>query len=173
MKGIRKCNLYFLDGSTVACGAIVVDKKIDFDTTRLRHTRLGLVGEKALSGLIKSGLLKSVKTGKLEFCAHCVLGKQTIFKFDVGIHRTEKALDYIHIDVGRSSKVGSLGGKHWFVSFVDDFSRRVWVYPMWHKMKFWIYFWKKITETQTSRKIKRIRRRDCKTFHYEKDTSTK
>ena len=29
-----------------------------------------------------------------------------------------------------------MGGKHYFVSFIDDFSRRVWVYTMKYKIKY-------------------------------------
>ena len=42
-------------------------------------------------------------------------------------------LDYVHMDVWGPSKMKSLGGNHYFVTFVDDFSRRTWVYLMKHK----------------------------------------
>ena len=31
---------------------------------------------------------------------------------------------------GGSTKTASIGGSYYFVTFVDDFSRRVWVYTM-------------------------------------------
>ena len=51
---------------------------------------------------------------------------------------------------------GFLGGKHYFVTFVDDFSRRVWVYTMKSKDEVFETFlvWKKMVENQTGRKIK-------------------
>ncbi|GMP93218.1 hypothetical protein CsSME_00043150 [Camellia sinensis var. sinensis] len=130
MKGTRKGNLYFLDGSTVTGRVAISTSSEDdvSDTSRLWHMRLGHVGEKALQGLVKQGLLKGAKTGKLEFYEHCVLGKQTRIKFGTAIHRTKGILDYVHTDVWGPSKNASLGGKHYFVSFIDDFSRRVWVY---------------------------------------------
>ena len=54
-------------------------------------------------------------------------------KFDTAIHNTRGILDYVHSDVWRPTKTASLGGMHYFVTFVDDFSRRVWVYVMKNK----------------------------------------
>ena len=76
------------------------------------------------------GLLKGAKTCKLDFCEQCVIGKQTRVKFGTSIHNTEGILDYILTDVWGPTKTASLGGKHYLVTFVDDFSRRVWVYTM-------------------------------------------
>ncbi|XP_028126308.1 uncharacterized protein LOC114323049 [Camellia sinensis] len=101
MKGTRQRNLYFLDGSTVTGRVAISTSSEDdvSDTSRLWHMHLGHVGEKALQGLVKQGLLKGAKTGKLEFCEHCVLGKQTRIKFGTAIHRTKGILDYVHTDV--------------------------------------------------------------------------
>ena len=57
------------------------------------------------------------------------------------------------------TKVFFLGGKHYYVTFVDDYSRQVWVYTMRHKDEVLDVFlkWKKLIETQTGRKIKRLR----------------
>ena len=97
---------------------------------RLEHT-----GETALQTLAKQGLLKGPKTRKMEFCEHCVLGKKTRVKFGTAIHRTKGLLDYVHTDVWEPTKTASLGGKRWFVSFVDDYSRRVGCTPWLVSMK--------------------------------------
>ena len=92
--------------------------------------RLGHAGEKSLRLLINQGLFKGIKPCKLDFCEYCTKGKQTRLKFGTAIHNTEGILDYVHTDVWGPSKTSSLGGKHYYVSFVDDYSRRVWVYTM-------------------------------------------
>ncbi|KAM2004372.1 hypothetical protein ACFX15_027830 [Malus domestica] len=161
MKGTRRNNLYFLQGSTVIGGAAVTEAADadSTDTTRLWHMRLGHAGEKALQGLVKQGLLKGANACKLEFCEHCVLGKQTRVKFGTAIHHTKGILDYVHTDVWGPSKNASWGGSHYFVSFVDDFSRRIWVYTMKRKDEVLKIFlkWKKMIETQSGRKIKTLR----------------
>ncbi|KAI4351351.1 hypothetical protein L6164_005724 [Bauhinia variegata] len=98
--------------------------------TKLWHMRLGHAGEKSLQTLAKQGLLKGAKTCKMDFCEQCVLGKQTRVKFATAIHNTKGIMDYTHLNVRGPTKTASLGSKHYFVTFVDDFSRRVWVYTM-------------------------------------------
>ena len=68
-------------------------------------------------------------------------------------------MDYVHSDVWGASKTPSLGGKHYFVTFVDDFSRRLWVYTMKTKDEVLEIFlkWKAMIETQSGRKIKCLR----------------
>jgi len=87
--------------------------------------RLGHAREKSLQILAKQGLLKDTKACKLEFCEHCVLGKQRIVKFGTAIHNTKGIVDYVHSDVWGPIKTPSIEGRHYFVTFVDDFSRRV------------------------------------------------
>ena len=112
MKATRRNNLYYLKGSTVVGEvATVVEKLGEFasDTTRLWQMHLGHAGEKALQGLVKQGLLKGAKTCKIDFCEHCVFGKQTRVKFGTALHQTKGTLDYVHTDVRGPSKVASLG----------------------------------------------------------------
>jgi hypothetical protein len=78
LKGSRKGSLY---GSTVTGRASVSVSSDENDASRLWHMRLEHAGEKALQGLVKQGLLKGDKTGKVGFSEHCVLGKQTRVKF--------------------------------------------------------------------------------------------
>ncbi|KAI5322996.1 hypothetical protein L3X38_032068 [Prunus dulcis] len=92
--------------------AMVVDDD-QIDSSSLWHMRLGHVGNKALQGLIKQGVLKGAKSGKVEFCEHCILGKQTKVKFDTTIHQTEGILYYVHSDVWGPAKNEFLGEKRW------------------------------------------------------------
>ena len=77
--------------------------------------------------------LKDSKSLKLDFCEHCELGKQTRVKFVSEVRTTEGLLNYIHADVWGPTKTASLSGNRWFVTFIDDLSRRSWVYTMHHK----------------------------------------
>jgi len=67
--------------------------------------------------------MKGAKTCKLELCEHCVLSKKIKVKFDIAIHCIKEILDYVHINIWGPSKNASLGGKHYFVSFVDGYSK--------------------------------------------------
>ena len=46
-------------------------------------------------------------------------------KFGTNIHQTRGILDYVHTDVWGPTKNVSLGGNRWFVTFIDDYSKRV------------------------------------------------
>ena len=58
--------------------------KKDIEATKLWHMRLGHVGELFLQILSKQGLLKGMKTCRLDFCEHCVMGKQGRVRFGIG-----------------------------------------------------------------------------------------
>ena len=71
---------------------------------------LGHLGEHGMMELHNKKLLKGIKICKLEFCKY-----------------------YVHIDIWGIVHIVSLGGSVYFVSFIDNYSRKVWVYFMWHK----------------------------------------
>ena len=70
------------------------------------------------------------------------------------MHKTEDILDYVHTDIWGPVKVVSKGG-----TFIDDYSRKVWVYFLKNKSKAYVKFkkWKAEMENQTGRKIKCLR----------------
>ncbi|GJX90903.1 retrovirus-related pol polyprotein from transposon TNT 1-94 [Tanacetum coccineum] len=126
MKGIRKINnTYHYKGRTVVgTVAAVTDGDRNSEAVKLWHMRLGHAGEKSLNLLIKQGLLKGLSSCKLDLCEHCINGKTTRVKFGAAIHKTQGILDYVYSDVWGPLKTRSLGGRHYYVTFVDDFSRR-------------------------------------------------
>ena len=159
MKAPRRGLLYLLEGKTMEKHVAIVAEGDQADSSSLWHMRLGHVGNKAMQGLIKQGVLKGAKSGKIDFCEHCVLGKQTKVKFGTAIHQAEGILDYVHTDVWGPAKNESLGRKRWFVSFIDDYSRRSWVYMMKHKHEVLNIFleWKNMVEKKTGKKLKVLR----------------
>ncbi|GJZ40597.1 retrovirus-related pol polyprotein from transposon TNT 1-94 [Tanacetum coccineum] len=56
-------------------------------------------------------------------------------------------------------KVESLGGKRYFLSIVDDYSKRVWIYIFRFKHEAFRKFkeWKQLVENQTGRTVKKLR----------------
>jgi len=108
--------------------------------------------------LSKRGLLGN-KVGKLDFCEHCVYGKQTRVKFSAAIHKTKGIVDYIHSDLWGPVPVPSKGGARYLFTFIDDFSRKVWVYFLKNKNDVFSNFkkWNALIENQTNKKIKRLR----------------
>ena len=88
------------------------------------------MSERGLNILADRKLLPNLKSGKLDFCKHCLFGKQSKQKFKTDKHTSKGILDYIHSDVWGPTPTTSYGGSSYFVSFIDDFSRKVWVYML-------------------------------------------
>ena len=159
MKACKSGSLYILQGSTIT-GAAAVSTSSDVDITKLWHMRLGHMGEKGLTLLSKRGLLCGQSTGKMDFCEHCIFGKQKRVSFSSpAVHKTKGTLDYIHSDLWGPSRVPSKGGARYMLTFIDDYSRKVWVYFLKHKNDVFLTFkqWKVLIEKQTGRHVKRLR----------------
>ena len=109
--------------------------------------------------LHKRNLLKGVKTCKLDFYKYCVYGKQHRVSFKTGSHTSKGVLDCIHSDVWGPVSVSSHSSAQYFVSFIDDYSRKVWIYFMKHKSDVFGIFkkWKAQVKNQTGRKIKYLK----------------
>ncbi|KAH9726310.1 hypothetical protein KPL70_008223 [Citrus sinensis] len=129
LKGIRKNGLYVLEGTTMT-GMVLVSSSSSVDKTRLWHLRLRHMSLRGLKELSKQGLLGSDTIGEMVFCEDCVLGKSTRTSFKSSVHTTRSILDYIHSDLWGPAQVVSLGGARYFLSIIDDFSRRVWIYML-------------------------------------------
>ena len=86
-------------------------------------------------------------------------GKQRRVSFKVASHTSKGVVDYVHSNVWGLVVVPSNGGAHYFVNFIEDFSRKVWVYFMKHKSKVFTIFkqWKAQVENQTRRRVKYMR----------------
>jgi len=62
-------------------------------------------------------------------CEGCVIRKQPrkVFK-TFAPKRAKKVLEVVHLDVCGLLDKPSLGGSGYFLTFVDEFSRKIWVY---------------------------------------------
>ena len=76
MKGLKQTDLYFLQCSTVTSDAAMSSSNSDLETNKLWHMQLGNMNERGIDELTKQGLLYGQKTGKLDFCEHCIFKKQ-------------------------------------------------------------------------------------------------
>ncbi|WJX64387.1 hypothetical protein P8452_49170 [Trifolium repens] len=157
-KGSKMNGLYILEGSTVISNACVTSVE-NADITKLWHLRLGHVSERGLVELAKQGLLGKEKLNKLDFCDNCTLGKQHKVKFGVGVHKSSRPFEYVHSDLWGPASVSTHGGGSYFLSIIDDYSRRVWVHIIKNKSDTFEKFkeWHTLIENQTGTKLKVLR----------------
>ena len=77
----------------------------------------------------------------------------------VGSHVTKGVFDYIHSDLWGPSPTISVEGEKYYVLFVDDFSRKVWVYVLKRKYDVFNTFkqFRVMVEKRTGKTIKCLR----------------
>ncbi|RDX95839.1 hypothetical protein CR513_21583, partial [Mucuna pruriens] len=76
-------------------------------------------------------MLPGLKNAKLEKCFHCMAGKQTRVYFKKHPpSRKSKLLELVHSDVCGLLKVKSFSGALYFVTFINDCSKKLWVYTL-------------------------------------------
>ena len=97
--------------------------------TVMWHNRLGYMSYKRMLILHSKNLLPDLKQIDLDFCEHFVYGKQKRVKF-LKVEKEEKSekLELVHTDAWGSAQVYSLGGSHYYVTFIDGATRETWVY---------------------------------------------
>jgi hypothetical protein len=97
-------------------------------------------------------LFPDIKQIDLDFCEHCVYGKQkrVIFLRVGKVNKNEK-LELVHTYVWGSAHVSSLGVSHYYVTFIDDATRKTWVYCIKKKSDVFDNFkkWKALVENET------------------------
>ncbi|KAL6323541.1 hypothetical protein AAG906_039119 [Vitis piasezkii] len=125
-------------------------------------TLLGHMSEKGMKMLLSKGKLPELKSIDFDMCESCILGKQKKVSF-LKTGKTPKAekLELVHTDLWGDyySKIASLGGSRYYITFIDDSSRKVWVYFLKNKYDVFETFkkWKAMVETETSLKVKCLR----------------
>ncbi|GJR86957.1 retrovirus-related pol polyprotein from transposon TNT 1-94 [Tanacetum coccineum] len=137
LSGTIKGNcVYSLDGWAESGEASVGIQEKE-SLAQVWHKRICYISEASLHELERRDVLGNKGLGKLEFCKNCVLGKST----------------------RGPSLVESMSGCRYFLSIVDDYSRRVWVHFLRHKNEAFSKFkeWKQLVENQTGRKLKKLR----------------
>ena len=89
--------------------------------------RLGHLSEKGLGILAKKQSLL-VKGKSLETCTHCFIGKHARVAFHSSSpHRRPGVLDLVYTNVC-TMDTKSLDAVLYFVTFIDDYSRKVWAF---------------------------------------------
>ena len=101
-----------------------------------------------------------MKKVDLEFCEDCVFGKQKRVRFlKLRNEKKSKNIELVHSDVWGPATATSLGGSLYYVTFIDDATRKTWVYPMKNKSNIFSIFqrWNTLVENEAGTKLKCLR----------------
>ncbi|XP_073121748.1 uncharacterized mitochondrial protein AtMg00300-like [Henckelia pumila] len=157
MKAIKDNALYIFKGDTnIVGGTTSVQTE---DKTRLWHLRLGHVSERGLQEQSKQGLLGGDKIHTLKLCERSILGKAKRVSSSKEKHTTEHPLAYIHSDLWVPSRTETRGGGRYFMTIIDEYSRKVWTFVLkakdeaYNKFKYWL----QVVENKTDWRMKHLR----------------
>ena len=131
--------LYQLDCESVPGSKEQASQACVIDEVDLWHQRLGHPSESRLNDIVRKELVTGVKlpkASKVSFCQGCVEGKMSRKPFKTRSSesgRSTRKLEIVHSDVCGPMSSESLGGRRYFVTFIDDFSRCCKVYFLKHK----------------------------------------
>jgi hypothetical protein len=94
-----------------------------------------------------------------EVCKGCTLGKYTKTIFPSSDSISDQILDLVHSNVCRHMSSISLGVCDYYVTFIDDHSKKIWIYFLKTKSEVFKRFqeFKDLVGNQTGRNIKVLR----------------
>ena len=148
--------LYSMHVSHVHEDSISIAKHLNTD---LWHSRLGHMSKKGMQQLARTRYLPPLSFSDFQICEHCIYGKQ-IRKTSPSLDRKRLLpLELVHSDVCGPMPTKSLGGSSYFVTFIDDSTRKVWLYGLRSKDQVFSTFQKflSMVENQFGRQLKSIR----------------
>jgi hypothetical protein len=150
--GVREGGLYKLNGHQEQA---LVHNSVS--SSELWHRRLAHLNYKALLVLSKmvTGLPK-FQIDHDEVCKGYALGKNVKESFTSSDSRSKGILDIIHFDVCGQMTVPSLGNFVYYVLFIDNYSKKTWIYFLKTKDEVLNKFqeFKALVENLSERKIK-------------------
>ncbi|CAL8991481.1 unnamed protein product [Prunus brigantina] len=104
----------------------------------LWHLRYGHLNFRGLKMLHDKEMVTGLPqiTCPTEVCEVCVVGKQHRETFPKGkAWRARKPLELVHSDICGPITPASNAGKRYFITFIDDYSRKTWVYFLQEKLE--------------------------------------
>ncbi|KAL3498928.1 hypothetical protein ACH5RR_041660 [Cinchona calisaya] len=91
----------------------------------LWHRRLGHISIQRIKRLVDDGVLSTLDFTNFETCVACIKGKQTNMS-KKGAKRSSELLKIIHTDICCSNM--DTYCQKYFITFIDDFSRYMYLY---------------------------------------------
>lgn len=138
----------------------------------LWHRRLGHLGNENLK-LLRDEMTTGInfKEEILSQCVHCLKGKQTRQSFkNTNAQRASEILELVHTDISGPMKESSWGGARYFMTVIDDKTRKTFVYFLKSKdeVKSKLKDFKILAENQTGKRLRIVRSDNGKEYtnHY-------
>ncbi|KAL0560635.1 hypothetical protein IC582_001044 [Cucumis melo] len=156
-KGYLSNGLFVLN--TISMNANASSSAYLIESANLWHGRLGHVNFASIRKLKDLRLINTSETHETGKCSVCIESKFHKKPFKPVEYRTTELLELIHSDLADFRTTASRGGKNYYVSFVDDYSRFTKIYLIKTKNEVVSMFvkCKAESENQLGKRIKRLR----------------
>jgi hypothetical protein len=122
------------------------------------HARFVHLPFQSLSLLQKHSMVKGLPIFKEKNtpCASCILGKHKRTSFPQPSTQSKQHLKVVHTDLCGPMQTNSIGSSVYFLTFIDDFSRKIWIYFLRHKSETFAKFkeFKVEVEKQSGKYVK-------------------
>ncbi|MCO5564150.1 hypothetical protein L7F22_017806 [Adiantum nelumboides] len=162
--GTLENGLFVLDHYEKQIQACIAKTKTQaMQDAELWHAKFGHVGYGSLMTLQRHNMVHDLSLLEMpprHVCEGCVLGKIHRFAFSQdGSVRATRKLQLVHSDVCGPMRTPSVGNSLYFVTFIDDFSRFCWVYPLKAKSDVFAIFqhYVSMVENETGCKVQTLR----------------
>ena len=158
-KGYRSGGLFVLNVAFDAANGNASSSAYIAESVDLWHGRLGHVNYASINKLKNLRLIPNIITEKCQKCDICVEAKFAKKPLKSITTRKTELLELVYSDLADFKNTVSKGGKKWYITFVDDYSRYTKVYLLKSKDETEEMFlkYKAEVENQLDRKIKRLR----------------
>ncbi|KAK2382823.1 putative mitochondrial protein [Trifolium repens] len=151
-----KCSTLYIEHAKIIKDVHVVEST---EKVELWHKRLCHMSEKDMVELSKRSVLSDMRNPHLKKCDSCFVEKKNKASFNIHSPRRPEILDLVHTHLCGPMKTRTVGGSAYFLTFVDDHSRKTWVYTLKSKSGVLSVFkkFKASVENETGKKLKCIR----------------
>lgn len=131
------------------------------DEGKLWHLRYGHLNYRSLKVLKSKGMVIGIPNidGGDKVCEGCILGKFHRLPFTKTSWRARRPLELVHADICGPTRTTSLNNRRYFLLFVDDYTRMMWVYILEQKSEAFTKFleFKALAEKQSGHQLKVFR----------------
>lgn len=132
------------------------------DMTRLWHERYGHLSYSGMKTLQSKGMVRGLQNFETQqlTCSDCLIGKQPRNSITKKSNwRAKEILELVHSDICGPISPTSASGKRYILCFIDDYSRKSWVYLLNEKSEAFNRFklFKRKVETETGKSLKCLR----------------
>jgi hypothetical protein len=136
------------------------EKVVILDEGELWHRRLGHLHYGALKIIQQISTRLPIGTlSQIDQCKGCTMGKYVKSTFHEKENRASVILERVHTDVCGPFSVASTTKHKYYVIFVDDFSRKFWIFFMQKKDQTFSKFceFKALVEKESRKQVKALR----------------